>query len=58
MAFLVGVGLLFCLWCSYIFLPRVLVLIYLSAKRCLHNFELSMLRSGKMQNPLFYRGEG
>lgn len=56
MAFFVGVGLLFCLWCLYVFLPHILVLIYLSAARNLHNFELSMLRSGKMQKPLFYRG--
>lgn len=49
MSFLVGVGLLFCLWRSYGFFLHALVLTYLSAAHYLHSFELSTLRSGKMQ---------
>lgn len=48
MAFSVGVGLLFCLWRLYSFLPHALVLTYLNAAHYLHGFEFSMLRSGKM----------
>lgn len=49
MAFLVDVGLLFCLWHLYSFVPRAVVLTYLSPGHYLHGFELSVIRSGKMQ---------